>query len=70
MRSLNIEEINEVQGGGIATKWAIKIGELLSNAYTLYEAGSKVEFEPSSYGPVDAGGINVMGDYTSGICLR
>jgi hypothetical protein len=70
MRSLNINEVDEVQGGGIALKWAYKIGEWVSNAYSLYEAGSKVEFDPSSYGSVDAGGYNPMGDYTNGICLR
>jgi hypothetical protein len=70
MRNLNIDELNEVQGGGIALKWAIKIGELLSNGYTLFEASSKIEFDPSSYGAADANGYNPMGDYTSGICAR
>jgi hypothetical protein len=70
MRTLNIDELDEVQGGGVAMKWAYRIGEWVSNAYTLYEASSKVEIDPSSYGSVDAGGINPMGDYTNGICLR
>jgi len=70
MRTLNIDELDEVQGGGLAMKWAYRIGEWVSNAYTLYEASSKIEIDPSSYGSVDAGGINPMGDYTSGICLR
>ena len=70
MRSLEFEELNEVQGGGIAFKWAIKMGELISHAITIYEASSKIEFEPSSYGSVDAGGYNPMGDYTNGICNR
>lgn len=70
MRSLNIEELGEVQGGGVALKWAYKVGEFLSNAYSAYEAASKIEFDPSSYGSVDAGGYNPMGDYTSGICAR
>ena len=64
------EELNEVQGGGIAFQWAIKMGELISHAITIYEASSKIEFEPSSYGSVDAGGYNPMGDYTNGICNR
>jgi hypothetical protein len=70
MRTLNIEELDEVQGGGLAMKWAYRIGEWVSNAYTVYEASTKVEIDPSSYGSVDAGGINPMGDYTNGICLR
>ena len=70
MRILNLDELNEVQGGGLAMKWAYRIGEWVSNAYTLYEASSKIEIDPSSYGSVDAGGINPMGDYTNGICLR
>lgn len=70
MRSLNMDELDEVHGGGVALKWAYRIGEWVSNAYSLYEAGSKVEFDPSSYGSVDAGGYNTMGDYTNGICLR
>ena len=70
MRTLNIDELDEVQGGGLAMKWAYRIGEWVSNAYTLYEASSKIEIDPSSYGSVDAAGINPMGDYTNGICLR
>jgi bacteriocin-like protein len=70
MRSLNIDELNQVQGGGIVTTWAIRAIGALSDLATLVELGSKFEFDRSSYGPVDAGGINIMGDYTSGICLR
>ena len=70
MRNLNMNELEEVGGGGISFKWAIRLGEIISDGITLYEAGSKIEFEPSSYGPVDSGGINPMGDYTNGICLR
>ena len=70
MRSLNIDELNEVQGGGMVTTWAIRAISALSDLATLVELGSKVEFNPSSYGPVDAGGYNPMGDYTNGICLR
>ncbi|MEN9899016.1 MAG: hypothetical protein RLZZ152_60 [Pseudomonadota bacterium] len=69
MRSLNIEELNEVQGGGISFKWAYKLGEAIANMYTLYDAAQKIEFEPSSYGAVDASGYNAMGDY-SGMCTR
>lgn len=70
MRSLNMNELNEVQGGGIGTTWAIRAISALSDLATLVELGSKVEFDPSSYGSVDAGGYNPMGDYTNGICLR
>ncbi|MEY4125013.1 MAG: hypothetical protein RL770_1594 [Pseudomonadota bacterium] len=61
MRSLNIDELNEVQGGGISFKWAYKLGEAIANMYTLYDAAQKIEFEPSSYGAVDASGYNAMG---------
>ena len=70
MRSLNIDELKEVQGGGMVTTWAIRAISAFSDLVTLVEFGSKVEFDPSSYGSVDAGGYNPMGDYTNGICLR
>jgi hypothetical protein len=70
MRNLNMYELDQVQGGGIVTTWVIRAIGALSDLATLVELGSKVEFDRSSYGPVDAGGINVMGDYTSGICAR
>lgn len=70
MRSLNIDELNQVQGGGIVTTWALRAVGALADLVTLVEVGMKVEFEPSSYGSVDAGGYNPMGDYTSGICAR
>jgi hypothetical protein len=64
MRSLNIDELNEVQGGGISVKWAYKLGEAISNMYTLYEASQKIEFDTSCYGAVDASRYNAMGDYS------
>jgi len=67
MRSLNIDELSEVQGGGISVKWAFRMGELFADLYTLYEASQKIELEPSSYGAVDASGYNAIGDY-SGMC--
>jgi len=69
MRSLNIDELSEVQGGGISVKWAFRMGELLADFFTLYEASQKIEISPSSYGAVDASGYNAMGDY-SGMCTR
>jgi hypothetical protein len=69
MRSLDIEELNKVQGSFIAARWAYKLGEAIANMYTLYEASQKIELEPSSYGAVDASGYNAMGDY-SGMCTR
>jgi hypothetical protein len=69
MRNLNIDELNEVQGGSMIARWAYKLGESIANMYTLYEASQKIEFEPSSYGAVDASGYNAMGDY-SGMCTR
>jgi hypothetical protein len=70
MRNLNLNEVDEVGGGGISFQWAIRLGGIISDGVTLYEAGSKIELEPSSYGSVDAGGYNPMGDYTNGICAR
>jgi hypothetical protein len=69
MRSLNIEELHKVQGSIIAARWAYKLGEAIANMYTLYQASQKIEFEPSSYGAVNASGYNAMGDY-SGMCTR
>ena len=69
MRSLNIEELNEVQGSFIVARWAYKLGEAIANMYTLYEASQKIELEPSIYGAVDASGYNAMGDYSS-MCTR
>lgn len=70
MRNLSMDEFDFVEGGSISFKWAVRLGEIISNGISLYEAGSKIEFDPSSYGSVDAGGYNPMGDYTSGICAR
>ncbi|MEI7975012.1 MAG: hypothetical protein WCH92_03450 [Betaproteobacteria bacterium] len=70
MRSLNINELSEVQGGGIAFRWAVRAGELIADAFTLFEAAQKVDYDPASYGRADSGGYNPMGDYTNGICVR
>jgi hypothetical protein len=70
MRNLSIEELNEVQGGGMVTTWAIRAIGALADLVTLVEVGMKVEFDSSSYGAANAGGYNPMGDYTNGICLR
>jgi len=69
MRTLNIDELNEVQGGGIAAKWAYRLGEALVDMYNFYTASQKADLDPSSYGAVDASGYNAMGDY-SGMCTR
>ena len=70
MRNLNIGELNEVQGGGIAIKWAYKLGELLANGLTLYEASKKLEIDPAHLGYVDADCFNAMGDYTNNISVK
>ena len=70
MRNLNFDELNAVQGSGIGAKWAFRAGELIADLYTLYEASQKIELAPSSYGSVDAGGYNPMGDYANAMCTR
>ncbi|MEY3078704.1 MAG: hypothetical protein RI892_1762 [Pseudomonadota bacterium] len=69
MRTLNIDELNEVQGSGIAGKWAYRLGEALVNMYNFYSASQKADLDPSSYGSVDASGYNAMGA-SSVMCTR
>lgn len=73
MRSLNINELSDVQGGGLSVKWAYKVGELLVeayNAYNAYDATKKVDTDPGSYGPVDFEGYNPMGDFSNATCMK
>ncbi len=68
MRDLNISELDAVQGGGIALKWAYKMGEAIVNGYTIFEASSNLSFDFSNYGGASAGGFNPMGDFSSLVC--
>jgi hypothetical protein len=73
MRSLNMNELSDVQGGGLSVKWAYKAGELLVeayNAYNIYEAAKKTDSDPESFGPVDFNGYNPMGDFSNGTCTK
>jgi bacteriocin-like protein len=70
MRTLNIEELNQVEGGGIVARWAFKMGDALANMYAVYEAAGLFNFDFSSYGSADAGGYNPMGDYANNMCAR
>lgn len=70
MRNLNLNELDVVQGGGIALKWAFKLGEAFVNGYTIFDASSKLSFDFSSYGGASAGGFNPMGDFSSLVCAK
>jgi hypothetical protein len=70
MRDLNIEELNEVQGGGIVAKWAFKAGEAFANMYAVYEAAGLFDFSFPSHGAADASGYNPMGDFSNNMCAR
>ena len=65
MRSLNIEELNEVQGGGIAMQWAAKIGTLIVNAITVIDAASRIDTDALiNDSAVNHDNTNPMGDRT------
>jgi hypothetical protein len=70
MRNLNLIELDGVQGGGVALKWAIKLGETIANGYTLFDASSKLSFDFSNYGGASGGGYNPMGDFSSLVCAQ
>lgn len=70
MRNLNLSELDAVQGGGIALKWAYKLGEAIVNGYTIFEVSSNLNFDFSSYGGASAGGFNPMGDFSSLVCAK
>ncbi len=70
MRTLNIEELNQVEGGGIVARWAFKMGDAFANMYAAYEAAGLFNFDFSSHGPADAGGYNPMGDHANNMCAR
>ena len=71
MRSLEFEELNEVQGGRISIGLAVSILGLISDVYTLVEAALNVEYASLGSGSsVDHSGFNAMGDYSNGMCSR
>ena len=71
MRNLEIDELNEVQGGGIATRWAIKAIASIADVLTLMDVAMRVDYRAmGSSGNVDDLGINAMGDYTDGMSAR
>jgi hypothetical protein len=71
MRNLNIDELNEVQGGKLSAGMAVSIINFFSDVYTLTEAAMKVDYASMASGTsVDYGGFNPLGDYTNGICAR
>ena len=70
MRNLNIEELNEVQGGGIAARWAFKLGEAIANMFAAYEAAGSFDIGTSSRVSPDPIGYNPMGDFSSNMCAR
>mgnify|MGYP006963604187 CR=1 FL=1 len=65
MRTLNFEELNEVQGGGLATQWAGKIGNLLVNIVTVMDIASRVDTDALiNDSAVNHTNTNAMGDHT------
>jgi hypothetical protein len=67
MRTLNIDELNDIQGGRLVKQWAQKLGELIAETYKSIQAAKETETETdtSNYGPVDASGYNPMGDFSN-----
>ena len=70
MRNLNIEELNQVEGGGIVARWAFKMGEAIANMYAVYEAAGLFDIDTSSRDTPDPTGYNPMGDFSSNMCAR
>jgi hypothetical protein len=65
MRILNIDELNEVQGGGIVAQWAAKAGTLLVNAITVIDAASRIDTDALiNDSAVNHDNTNPMGDHT------
>ena len=65
MRTLNFEELNEVQGGGLVTQWAGKIGTMLVNAITVMDVASRINTDTLiNDSAVNHENTNPMGDHT------
>jgi hypothetical protein len=65
MRTLNIDELNDIKGGRLVKQWAQKLGELIAETYKSSQAAKETETDTSNYGPVDASGYNTMGDFSN-----
>ena len=71
MRTLNIDELNTVQGGKMTTALALNIISFFSDAISLFDAAMKVDFDAMvSNSTVNFGGVNPMGDYGNVMCTR
>jgi|LauGreDrversion4_2_1035121.scaffolds.fasta_scaffold1370306_1 hypothetical protein len=73
MRHLNLDELNDVQGGRLAARWGARMGEAFVNMYRAYSENAlnrPVELESTTYGTADAAGYNPMGDYSDFMCFR
>jgi hypothetical protein len=65
MRSLNFEELNNVQGGGIVFKWAEKVGAALVNAVGMIDVASRIDTDALiNDSAVNHENTNPMGDHT------
>ena len=70
MRNLNIEELGQVEGGTIAYRWAVKLGEAIANMYAVYEAAGLLDIDTSSREKPDPNAYNPMGDFSGNMCTR
>jgi hypothetical protein len=64
MRNLNLIELNEVEGGAMALRWAFRLGEVMTDVYSMYQATSDFRFDTSGYGRPSGSGFNAMGDFS------
>ncbi len=65
MRSLNIEELPEVQGGGLALKWAERLGTAIANSLAVIDAASRIDTVALiNDSTVNHDNTNPMGDHT------
>ena len=71
MRTLNLNELNEVDGGRLTVANAISLGGLFSDIFNLVEAAMRVDYASMvSSSTADFASVNPMGDYTNGMCSR
>jgi hypothetical protein len=71
MRTLNLNELNEVEGGRMSAALAVSIVNFFSDLYTLADAAMQIDYgKVVSSSTTDFGGVNAMGDYTNGMCSR
>mgnify|MGYP000075281613 CR=1 FL=1 len=71
MRTLNIDELDAVQGGRMTPVLAANIISFLSDAFGLIDAAMKVDYASMvNNSNVEFGNVNPMGDYTNVLCTR